>query len=112
MFHERVITFIEQSVKQAVDGLTVIEFFSIVSNLIEVAVYTAEQFTDLSGPEKKERVMRSVAVLLDKLVPLLPLPWYVAWAWLFIEPIVKHFAYVSADQTVELVVERMKTVEG
>ena len=72
--------FLNAARDQARDGLTWAEFGSMVAALVRLAVEMLDATQTLTGPQKKDIVLESVAVLFDTLaIACVPMTMYPFW---------------------------------
>ena len=94
--------FLNTARDQARDGLTWAEFGSLVAALVRLAVEMLDATQTLSGPEKKEIVLESVAVLFDALavacVPMTVYPF-----WFIVRPPARALVVAIAAGTIETI---------
>lgn len=94
--------FLNTARDKARDGLTWAEFGSLVAALVRLAVEMLDATQTLSGPEKKEIVLESVAVLFDALaLPCVPITLYPFW--FIVRPPARALVVAIAAGTIETI---------
>lgn len=96
----RVIEFIAEARRTAADGLTWIEFGTLLISLLRLVIAGLDRVQSLTGPEKKELALAAVAALFDavaaRCVPLAAYP-----LWVALKPAIRSLVIALASGAIE-----------
>jgi hypothetical protein len=105
-FHESIAKLIVSFKEKAKDGISVKEFFALLTEFADAAVILAAQLRE-PGEKKKEFVLHYVSELYDQIAPLVPMPFPLSLIRPFVRKPIKDLVMAAADAAIELAYQKL-----
>ena len=105
----KVQAFLQAAKAAAADGLTWMEFGSLMVALLRIAIHTLDTIQTLTGAEKKELVLEAVAALFDSVADY-AVPAVVWPVWLIARPAIRSLVLALAGGAVEVLLPMVRSI--